>query len=120
MSAPRDDTVFVRHIRDAIARIESYLDGVTEEAFLRTPIVQDAVIRQIQIIGEAAKRLSNSFRDSTPAIPWADIAGMRDKLVHDYMGVQLDAVYETAARDIPALKVQLDRMDGPGTGSWRA
>ena len=117
MSAPRDDTVYVSHIRDAIARIESYLEGVSEETFLATPLLQDGAIRQIQIIGEAAKRLSLHFRRETAAIPWTGIAGMRDKLVHDYMGVKLDAVWETAVRDIPALKAQLEQLGDLGTGS---
>ena len=83
MSAPRDNSVYVRHIHDAIGRIAEYVETVTEAEFLETPLIQDGVIRQIQIIGEAAKRLSPSFRQQTSEIPWADIAGMRDKLVHD-------------------------------------
>ena len=69
MSAPRDDGVFVEHIRDAINRIESYVRGITEQDFLNTPLVQDAVIRQIQLIGEAAKRLTPAFRSRTASVP---------------------------------------------------
>ena len=117
MSAPRDDTVYVKHIRDAGQRIESYLDGVREDEFLEMPLIQDAVIRQIQVIGEAAKRLSAEFRETTSDIPWSDIAGMRDKLVHDYMGVDLEAVWETAIRDIPALMSQLEQVTQNDEGS---
>jgi uncharacterized protein with HEPN domain len=81
MSAPRDDSVYLSHIGDAIDQVEAYIDGITEEEFLAAPLIQDGVIRQIQIIGEAAKRLSAKMRSATPEIPWADIAGMRDKLV---------------------------------------
>lgn len=107
MSAPRDDLVFVQHLRAAIARIESYLDGVTEEQFVSTPLIQDAVIRQIQVIGQAAKNLSNEFRSRSDRVPWSEIAGMRDKIVHDYMNVDLEIVWETVTRDIPALRAAL-------------
>lgn len=117
MNAPREDSVYLAHIRDAISRIESYLDGVTEERFLETPLLQDGVIRQIQIIGEAAKRLSSDVRAAHSTIPWKDVAGMRDKLVHDYMGVDLDAVWDTAKRDIPALKNALESPDDSTEGS---
>lgn len=100
MSAPRDDQVFVAHILDAIGRIESYVAGVNEAAFLDTPLIQDAVIRQIQIIGEASKRLSQPFRSGSAAIPWKDVMGMRDKLVHDYAGIDLEAVW-TASNPVP-------------------
>lgn len=117
MTAPRDDAIYLQHIRDAIAKISSYLDGVTESQFLRTPLLQDGVIRQIQIIGEAAKRLSSQFRSRTATIPWADVSGMRDKLVHDYMGVDLEAVWHTAVRDVPALATELEQMGAPDAGS---
>jgi len=117
MTAPREDSVYLAHIHDAISRIRSYLDGITEDEFLETPLIQDGVIRQIQIIGEAAKRLSSDFRAERSEIPWKDVAGMRDKLVHDYMGVDLDAVWDTARRDIPALKTALEGPDDSTKGS---
>lgn len=120
MSAPRDDAVYLRHIRDAGQRIQSYVDGVSEDEFLEAPLIQDAVIRQIQVIGEAAKRLSAELRGSTSDIPWSDIAGMRDKLVHDYMGVDLEAVWDTAIRDVPALMSQLEQSSQLDEGSTRA
>lgn len=66
-------------------------------------LVQDGVIRQLSIIGEAVKQLSGDVRDMHPAIPWRDIAGMRDKLIHDYFGVDLEAVWDTATRDLVPL-----------------
>lgn len=86
----RDDTVFLRHISDAIQRIQLYLADVTEAIFLATPLLQDATIRQLEIIGEATKRVSAELRSNYPQLPWRDITGMRDKLIHDYFGVDLE------------------------------
>ena len=117
MSAPRDNSVYLGHIRDSCLRIEFYLSGVTEDAFLETELIQDGVVRQIQVIGEAVKRLSRELREANPDIPWSDIAGMRDKLVHDYMGIDLEAVWETARTDIPSLRTKLEELALPEEGS---
>jgi uncharacterized protein with HEPN domain len=109
MSAPRDDSVFVGDIKTAIARIQSYLEGVDESRFHDTTLLQDAVVRQLEVIGEAAKRLSASFREGKPAIPWKDIIGMRAKLAHDYMMVDVQVVWDTVQRDLPDLLAQLDQ-----------
>jgi uncharacterized protein with HEPN domain len=106
----RDETVYVRDILDAIAKVEMYLLNIDETAFRQSSLIQDGVIRQIEIIGEATRRLSHSFRLSYPETPWADIAGMRDKLVHDYFGVDIDKVWLTAIDDLPVLKDQVRRI----------
>lgn len=100
----KDDSVYLRHIVDAITRIEEYTLDIKYEDFLDNHLVQDAVIRQIEIIGEATKNLSEEIKGSNPQIPWTDISGMRDKLIHGYFGVDLDSVWGTVERDIPALK----------------
>lgn len=102
-----EDNVYLRHIMDAIVKIEEYIKNISEENFLESTLVQDGVIRQLEIIGEATKRLSEQTRQRHNSIPWKDIAGMRDKLAHDYLGVDLDAVWSTVNTDIPALKEQI-------------
>jgi len=104
----RDDLPYLRHILDAIGRIESYVTGVDEGVFLGNAEKQDPVIRQLQIIGEAAKRLSAELRAAYPDIPWREVAGMRDKLVHDYFGVDLQFVWVTVTEDIPELKSRIE------------
>jgi len=103
----KDDSVYLRHILDSISRIEEYTRDIRYEDFMDNHLIQDGVIRQIEIIGEATKRLSREIRGTHPEIPWKDIVGMRDKLIHDYFGADLDAVWDTVERDIPTLKNQL-------------
>ena len=99
-----DDTVYLQHVLDAIQKIETYLTGVDEPTFYAHSLIQDGVIRQLEIIGEAVKRISPTTRSLAPQIPWPAIAGMRDKLIHDYFGVDLKQVWLTAMTDVPVLK----------------
>ena len=103
------DRVYLQHILDAINRIESYV-AVGHEVFLASPHWQDAVIRQLEVIGEATKRLSEELRLNYGDVPWRRIAGLRDVLIHDYMGVDIQAVWEITQRDLPALKVEIERI----------
>lgn len=99
----KDDRVYLRHIMDAIERIEEYTEAGAEQ-FTLTPIVQDAVIRNLEIIGEAVKNLSEGFRHSHPDIEWRRIAGMRDVLIHEYFGVDLQVVWNVVSMRLPTLK----------------
>ena len=103
----REDTVYLRHILDAAERIGRYLAGVSWERFEREELLQDGVIRQLEVIGEATRRLSREVRGRYSEVPWGDIAGMRDKLIHDYMGVDVELVWTTAVEDVPVLKEQI-------------
>ena len=106
----RDDTVYLRHILDAIDRTETYIEGFDKVSFRADLLVQDGVIRQVEIIGEATKRLSRGVRKANRHVPWDDIAGMRDKLIHDYFGVDINTVWLTAVNDLPTLKVEVKKI----------
>ena len=98
------DEVYLRHILDAISNIEKFMEDVSKEAFLSNVEKQYAVLRGLEIIGEATKNLSENLKINYPQVPWKEIAGMRDKLVHQYFGVDLELVWETVRRELPELK----------------
>jgi uncharacterized protein with HEPN domain len=106
----RDDVVYLRHILDAITKVESYLDGVERHTFDATTLIQDGVIRQIEIIGEPTRYLSKDIRVEYSGVPWTDIAGMRDKLIHQYFGVDIERVWLTAKDDLPSLKGEVETI----------
>lgn len=105
------DALYLRHILDAIARARSYTAGSKEE-FMSTPIIQDATIRNLEIIGEAVKNISKTFRNAHPDVPWAQIAGMRDVLIHGYMGVDLNTVWDVVKNRLEKLEEQLKKLTG--------
>lgn len=92
----RQDTAVIKDIKEAIHRILSYTSETEYDVFLKDYRTQDAVIRNIEILGEAVKLLSDETKRKYPDIPWKDIAGTRDKLIHDYFGVNIDIVWDIA------------------------
>lgn len=99
----KDDRIYLEHILDSFNRIQSYMDDVSYPDFLKDEEKQDAVIRKIEVAGEATKRLSMELRNNFPLIPWRAMAGMRDKLIHDYFDIDIDTIWETVTQDIPKL-----------------
>lgn len=105
----KDDRVYLGHIRDAINDIEQYTAG-GRDAFMADRMQQDAVIRKFEIIGEAVKHLSKVTTQRRPDIEWRRIAGMRDRLTHDYLGVDLVLVWTAIERDISKLRSAVETL----------
>ncbi len=105
----RKDSDFLSDIQEAIRRVLDYTAGMAYETFLSDTKTQDAVIRNLEIIGEATKNLSNELRGRYPDLPWKSMAGARDRLIHDYFGVNLDIVWEIVIIELPKV---ISRLDG--------
>jgi uncharacterized protein with HEPN domain len=105
----KDDRIYLLHIRDAVQYILEYTSP-GKDRFFADRKTQDAVIRNLEIIGEATKRISARLKEAHPDISWKPIAGMRDKLVHDYFGVNLQLVWDVVERDLPMLKVKVAEL----------
>lgn len=100
----KDPLVFIGHILIEIEKIDKSIKVMSKEKFDSDINIQDATVRRIEIIGEAAKNLSKDFKDKYSFIPWKDIIGMRDKIIHHYFGINLDTIWKVVQDDIPKLK----------------
>ena len=106
----KDPIVYLLHINDSIVLIGKYINKINKKEFLSDPILQDAVMRRLEIIGEAVKNLPVSFKSKHKSVPWKKIAGMRDILIHEYFGVDLSVVWTTCKEDLPFLKAALMKI----------
>ena len=104
------DTTYVLQILEAIEKIEKYTKGGKRE-FHNDVMIQDAVIRNIEIIGEVTKRISMSFRDDYPDVPWRQMAGIRDVLIHDYDSIDVAIVWNVVANELPKIKDILSEIE---------
>jgi len=104
------DLIFLKHIYDACSQISKYIKNITLEKFEKNRMLQDAVMRELGVIGEATKNLSDQIRNKYSNIPWKLIAGMRDKLIHGYFSVDIIEVWNTAKFDIIELKNNLKEI----------
>lgn len=103
----KEDEVYKQHILEAIAKIQTYLEGVDLESFVANSQLFDACVRQLEIIGEACSHFGNSFRMAHPHVPFNKIIAMRNKIIHEYFGIDEQVVWETCKRDLPELKISL-------------
>ena len=106
----RHSKLRVHDILDAIDRILTYVNGMQYQDFLADRKTQDAVARNIEIIGEAARSLEEPFRDKHPQIPWEEIIGMRNVMIHQYFGILPDVVWDVIQNELPPIKIQLNKL----------
>lgn len=104
-----DDQIRVRHMLDAAREVLSFVDGMEHAAFVRNRLVVLAVIKELEIIGEAAAKVSIATRDSNAEIPWQDVVGMRNRLIHGYFDIDLERVWDTVTGDVPELVKLLEK-----------
>jgi uncharacterized protein with HEPN domain len=105
----RDEQLYLADIKDAIDRVLRYTH-TGREAFFADPMAQDAVVRNVEIIGEATRGVSEAIKRAHPEIPWRDISDMRNKVIHDYFRVDLAVVWDVVEKDLPPLRTQVEAL----------
>jgi uncharacterized protein with HEPN domain len=102
--------LFIDDIKKAISKVELYTEGLTFAEFEKDSKTVDAVIRNLEIIGEAVKNLSSEMIEKYPSVDWSGATTMRDRLIHGYFGVDVSIVWETITSDLPKLKKQVEKI----------
>jgi len=106
----KDPKIFIKHILESIKYIEEYTKGISKDDFLRSTQIQDAVIRRLEIIGEATKNIPLGWKETHSEVPWRRIAGIRDILIHEYFGIDFDLLWNAVKKDLPDLKQKISRI----------
>ncbi|MGD0752087.1 MAG: DUF86 domain-containing protein [Anaerolineales bacterium] len=106
----KDDRLYLIHINECIQRIEKYVGEGGRDAFMASDLLQDAIIRNLQTLAESATRVSDGLQEKHPEVDWLKIRGFRNVLVHDYLGVDLDRVWNILENDLPKLKAAIEKM----------
>ncbi len=106
----RKPNIFIEDIKEAIDKINRYIQGLNYETFLKNDMVQDAVIRNLEIVGEAAKNIPNEIKEKYPDIPWRRMVGLRNIAVHEYFGVDLSIIWEIISSNLPETKPMIMKM----------
>lgn len=106
----RDYGDYLKDILDAINETAEFTDGMSFEAFEKDRKTINAVVRSLEVLGEAAKRIPEHLRDQDPHVPWQHMARMRDKLVHEYFGVDLSIVWAVIRDELPPLRTRIERL----------
>jgi uncharacterized protein with HEPN domain len=104
----RNSIDYLEDIQDAITKGMNFVGNISFDEFLKDEKTQYALIRAIEIIGEASKKISDDLKTKYTSVPWSEISGMRDKLIHDYFGVNEEVVWKTAKEDLPMLKTKIE------------
>lgn len=106
----KDDRLYLIHISECIERIESYAKDIDKQEFANSTLLQDAIIRNLQVLSESTQRLSEEIKERESEIDWFEIAGFRNVLVHDYLGLDIERVWNILEKDLPVLKKAIQKM----------
>ena len=108
-SSGTTDLIYLEHMLDCIARIEEYTE-LQRNRFFESRLIQDAVIRNLQVLAESSQKLSEQAKSSEPQVPWRAISGFRNIVVHDYLGLDMETIWAVVESELPALKAALTRL----------
>ena len=108
----KDNLVYIKHIRDSIYKIEDFTSGLSKGDFLseENQVVQSGVVRELEVVGEATSKISNEYRQSHKDVPWRDMIDTRNKVIHDYLSVDYNLIWDILQKDLPNLKAQIEAL----------
>lgn len=106
----KEPSILLGHILECISLVETYLEGINKAAFLTDKKTQDAVLRKLELIGEAVKKLPEDLKNNTSQVPWRKIAGMRDMLIHQYFEVDMELIWDTTQKELKPFKEEIQAL----------